>query len=330
MSKNVNFEIGTIVTDTFLDGVQELLTGTFNNLSLGAGPSSQTLSLNLAGDSVYDKLGTINIAGKYCHIDQQKVSGTTTGTGTRSIWLSTTENGSVKEPSFNFTVDASSPVESYVRKIGEVDASSGVLSNAKLMNGVQADSSQYNSFVFRSVLDTVSETLLTLDGQSTQVSSAGTYDSSPSANPTKTLVVSQSGTEKLYLDTAGRIVFDGNVALQKSVHGSSSILTTNKEFSSHIAGSDQPSFSTRAIDTDNNNRLTITNTGTINWGSGLAASDVYIYRSEPNTLSLGSGDRIQQATSPSDGNDLVNKTYVDGLTASLDSSSRRFSFFITS
>ena len=322
MSKNINFEVGTIVTDTFLDSLQELLTGTINNLSLGTSISADRVALNLSGDYAYDGLGTINIGGKYCFIDQSRDSdpASPSGSGVRSIYVSTNSNNSPIEPNFSLTISASAPTDAYIRKIGEVYSSSGVLSNAKMITGVQADHEQYNSFTFRSILDTAEETMLTLSGQSTQTSDPGVFDSAVSDTPAKALKIDKEGDEKLYIDTAGRIVLvdtgsgDGDAAIQFTNHSGSSVITTNKEVSSHIAGADQPSFSTREIDTDSENRLTITNSGTLEWGDGSNPSDVAVYRTDIGIISLDAGNKLQQNAAPTVGDDLTNKTYVDSAT----------------
>lgn len=51
--------------------------------------------------------------------------------------------------------------------------------------------------------------------------------------------------------------------------------------------------------------------GTIHWGDGTNPVDVTLGRVAADTIALGSGDKIQQSTAPSVGNDLTNKTYVD-------------------
>ena len=52
--------------------------------------------------------------------------------------------------------------------------------------------------------------------------------------------------------------------------------------------------------------------------SGLQWSDVRVNRTAANIIALGSGDKLQQNAAPTVGDDLTNKTYVDGLAAGLD------------
>lgn len=47
--------------------------------------------------------------------------------------------------------------------------------------------------------------------------------------------------------------------------------------------------------------------------SGLQWSDARIDRASANVLALGAGDKLQQNEAPTAGDDLTNKTYVDGL-----------------
>ncbi|GAG19939.1 unnamed protein product, partial [marine sediment metagenome] len=161
MSKNVDFEIGTIVTDVFLDSVQELLTGTVNNLRLG--PSSlgtDRVALFLAGDTNNDKRGTANVGGRYVYTDvtQDSEPETTMANGPKTIYLSTTKNGSPQQPAFSITVGTSpptvlSPATAYTRELGTATRTGAQLHNVKMHNGTQADADQYNEFTFRSAID---------------------------------------------------------------------------------------------------------------------------------------------------------------------------------
>lgn len=341
MSKNVDFEIGTIVTDEFLDSVQELLTGTVQNARLAPGTASDRVSLALSGDTMFDKRGSVNIEGRYCFFDVAKDSlPASSGNGSRNVYLSTTANGTTKQPNFNITVDTAPPVASYVKRIGIVDKNGSALSDARMVTGVQADHEQYNHFTFRSVFDSPNETILTVEGQSNQTSTAGVlYDSDVSSAPTRAISLGENGNEHLYLDTAGRIVFvddgtgSGDIGLQFTTHGAESVLTTNHEFSSHIAGIGAESFSARVIDTDVDNRIVIYNDGEICWGDGTNPPDVCLLRLGPDELTLDTGDKIYMdytIIKATDGPDLLtNKEYVDTEVAGAISESKRFAFFIT-
>jgi hypothetical protein len=353
MSKNVDFEIGTIVTDTFLDSVQELLTGTTQNIRLAQPQNplnTDRISLALSGDTMFDKRGAVNIEGRYCFIDQTQDSDPSpseVGPVERNVYLSTSANGATKQPNFNITVGSAPPVDSYVKRIGEVTKSGSVLSNARMITGVQADHEQYNHITFRSVYDLPSETILTVDGQSLQTSTAGVlYDSDVSTAPTKALSVGENGNEHLYLDTAGRLVFkddgsgDGDVGFQFTNHAGESVITTNAEFSPHIPGENTSmgvdwgftAYSTRAIDVDVANRIEISNTGVICWGDGTLAPDVCLYRVGPDELSLATGDKLYMDYTILDtdtGDIVTNKEYVDNEIADAISESKRFAFFIT-
>ena len=325
MSKNVDFEIGTIVTDTFLDSVQELLTGTLQNVRLSeTATGTDRIGLALNGDTNFDKRGSVNIEGRYCFIDQlQDSSPAPAGNATDlSIFLSTTANGTPQQPNFNITVGPAPPVASYIKRAGLVDKSGSQLSNARMITGMQADYEQYNHFTFRSIYDLPDETMITVEGQSNQTSSAGvTYDSDISSAPTRALSVGENGNEHLYLDTAGRLVFvddgsgTGNAAFQFANHSGDSVITTGTEFSSHIPVVGQPSFSTRVIDLDVDNRIVIYNDGGICWGDGTNPVDVCLSRIGPDELSLDTGDKIYMdytiIKATDTGDLLTNKEYVD-------------------
>lgn len=209
MSKNIDFAVGTIVTDTFLDSLQEILTGTVNNLRLAADPDAPAtgIALALVGDTVNDRRGTVNIGGQYAWVDQLKSAETVASVaGDHDIYLSTL--GSTA-PNFTLSIGAPAVVTgAYLRKIGTLSFNGTQVNNVKLRNGVMADADQYNAFTFRSVINTANETILKLDGQSNQLSAT--------ANQTKALVVSSSGTEKLSLDTAGRIILGTDVVIERS------------------------------------------------------------------------------------------------------------------
>jgi len=344
MSKNVDFEIGTIVTDTFLDSVQELLTGTSQNIRLAESTlGTDRIALALNGDTMFDNRGSVNVEGRYCFIDMvQDSSPAVTGNGVKNVYLSTTANGTPQQPNFSITVDNSPPPASYLKRIGEVTLTGGQLSDAKMITGVQADHEQYNHFTFRSVFNLADETLISVEGQSNQASTAGvTYDSDVSSAPTKAISVGENGNERLYLDTAGRVVFvddgtgDGDAALQVGYHGAETIITTGTELSSHIPGTNGgagfSSFSTRAIDVDTANRVQISNTGVICWGDGTLAPDVCLSRVGPDQLSLATGDQLYMdytITNLDTGDLVTNKEYVDAQDVAVLSTAKRFAFFI--
>lgn len=52
--------------------------------------------------------------------------------------------------------------------------------------------------------------------------------------------------------------------------------------------------------------------GTMEWGGGAASPDVSLGRVAANVLALGTGDKLQQDAAPTVGDDVTNKTYVDG------------------
>jgi hypothetical protein len=350
MSKNVDFEIGTIVTDTFLDSVQELLTGTVQNIRLSETTGvSDRISLALNGDTLFDRRGSANIEGRYCFIDatQDSSPAPVGGSGLQNVYLSTTQNGSPQQPSFNISVGTSPPAASYVKRIGTAELTGGVLSDARMYTGVQADTNQYNHIVFRSVYDLADEVMIEVEGRVNQTSAAGvTYDSDVSTAPTKAVSIGENGNEHLYLDTAGRLVFvddgsgDGDVALQFANHGAESVITTNAELSPHIEGVNNmagvdwgyPALSSRAIDVDSENRIDISNTGVICWGDGTNPVDVCLYRRAADEITLATGDKLFIDYTILDTDDpeiATNKEYVDALVSAVSSESKRFAFFIT-
>lgn len=336
MSKNIDFQIGTIVTDEFLDNMQELLTGTIQNARLAPGTASDRLKLSISGDIHYDKLGAVNIGGKYCYFENdQDSSAAQAGDGTKKIYLSTTDNGSPKQPNFSVSISSSAPAASYIKQIGTVEKSGSSLSNAKMITGVQADHEQYNSFTFRSILNTTDETVLTIDGQSGQPSSAGvTYQSDLSTSPTKALSVGQAGTEKLYIDTAGRVVFTdatSEVGLQAATYDSEAVLTTGSHFTVEIGETAGESAISTRIAGDDEPRVVLLNDGAVAWGTGSDPYDVYIERIDVGELALGSGHKLYMdyTITGADADDLlVNKEYVDGLVSGTADDSKRFAFFI--
>ncbi len=367
MSKNVDFETGTIVTDVFLDAIQELQTGSMRNLRLA--PSSipaatDRIAVALSGDVVNDKRGTANIAGKYVYFDQIKDSApAASGNGTKNIYLSLTENGPTQQPNFDITVDTSPPVNSYVRIAGTVQRTGAQLHGAKLINGSQAEADQYNSFTFRSVFDYSDETLLRLEGQSAQTSLAGTTKSDPSATPTKALSVSENGNEHLYIDTLGRLVWrDPTNSLDAVLQWNagtgatenSSILVLNRilgsfrEGENALVGQDNPtldgvqvnytrnrgfnSFIARALDADTENRFQVSSTGVVEWGDGSSTPDTGFYRVSADALAMLPNDKFYMDYTIVEATDTgklaTNKEYVDAQDSAAVSTSRRFSFFI--
>ncbi len=172
MSKNVDFEVGTIVTDVFLDLLQEQLTGNMQNVRLA--PSflgTDRVAIAVSGDVINDKRAALNIQGRYTFTDVSKDSAPAdAGNGTKNLWVSTTANGVPQQPEFDFSVSVAPPVASYIRKIGTAEKNGAQLSNVRLINGTTADADQYNSFTFRSIMDLSGEQLLTLRGQNGQTS----------------------------------------------------------------------------------------------------------------------------------------------------------------
>lgn len=315
MSKNVDFEVGTIVTDAFLDSLQEVLTGSINNLRLDeSGLGTDRVALSLSGDIVNDMRGAVNVGGRYCYTDMTKDSSpASAGNGTKDIYLDTSTS---EDPDFNVTV-GTAPAASYIRKLGTAERTGAQLHNVRMNNGVQADADQYNAFIFRSVMDYDDETIISIQGQSAQLSPADTNAVDPSASPTKALSVGENGNDHLYIDTLGRIVFpnnggDGDVALQYRVFSGDSAVSLNRSLRVERAGAGDSALSIRTT-ANTFNRFNIGANGTLSWGSGAAALDANISRSAPNILTLGAGDKLQQNEAPTVGDDLTNKTYVDSV-----------------
>ncbi len=65
--------------------------------------------------------------------------------------------------------------------------------------------------------------------------------------------------------------------------------------------------------TDAATRFAIRDTGRVEWGANATAFDTTLERSAANTLAVGSDDKIQQATQPSTGNDLVNQVWAERM-----------------
>ena len=342
MSKNINFEVGTIVTDTFLDSIQELLTGSMFNLRLAEyATAADRLTLKKDGDLLYDAEGSINIAGRYCNITSDKDSTPASGgPGAKRIYLSTTANNTPQQPDFDITVSNTPPVASYIRNLGTADLTGGALTNVRLKNGLQIDADQYNAFTFRSVRDISTETFLTLEGQNNQtspitfISTALTPD--PSTSPTRALSVGFDTVgvygERLYIDTRGRLVWTEGVTDLSLGWIDNDVLGTNTEFSSRPDGPNVTAFSTLRSDTHTQNAFTISNSGELCWGDGLSPVDVCLGRTAPDEISLDTGDKIfmDYTILAGDSDDiLTNKEYVDTVVTAAISESKRFAFFIT-
>lgn len=58
--------------------------------------------------------------------------------------------------------------------------------------------------------------------------------------------------------------------------------------------------------------------GRMEWGSGSGATDTVLQRTAAGILSMGAGDKLQQNEAPTAGDDLTNKTYVDGAIGAID------------
>jgi len=348
MSKNVDFEIGTIVTDSFLDGVQELLTGTSQNIRLAESTlGTDRITVALSGDTMFDQRGAVNIEGNYCFLDvAQDSSPASSGSGSRNVYLSTTVNGTPQQPNFNITVDSSPPADSYLKRIGIVDKTVSQLSNARMITGVQADYEQYNAFTFRSVYNLDGETLLTLRGRTNQTSPYGTYIMDVSPTPTTALSVgtefiADTYSERMYIDTEGRIVWTNSGVPAEYVNligGTDPDDATPHLYSNATIDSRPPdfewAFGTRlTLAGDTNHRVAIGSDGEICWGDGTLAPDVCIMRTGVDQLSLDTGDQLfmDYTILAGDSPDIVaNKEYVDAEVGAITSSSRRFSFFIGS
>lgn len=332
MSKNIDFQVGTLVTDVFLDAIQELQTGSMNNLRLApSGLGTDRIAVEVDGDIVNDKRATANVGGKYVYTDATKDSDpSSSGAGLKEIYMSTSAS-SPSEPDFDLTV-GSAPAASYLRKIGEATRTGSQLHNVRLLNGNQIDADQYNAMTFRSVMDYNDETILAVEGQSTQLSTAASNVADPSATPTKALSVGENGNEHFYVDTLGRIVFpdnggDGDAALQYNVFNTVSGISTNRQIVGNVDAGTDVVFGART-DGDAENRLQILGDGTLELGNGTNPVDFSLAWSSAGIAAVAAGGKLQQNEPPTVGDDLTNKTYVDGEIAAESSTSRRFAFFI--
>lgn len=331
MSKYTDFEVGTIVTDTFLDSIQELLTGTINNFRLAEHPTSGAmLGAALTGDVINDKRATVNIGGKYVYTDQFKdsESNVPTSAGTYDVYLSTVSPAtpSLDPPDFRLSIgtpgSGTGPAVqpgTYLRRIGSVSTTGTQVSNVKMNNGVMADADQYNAFTFRSVINTAAETVLTLRGQSGQTSLAGATTSAPSSSPTKALSVGfdTAGVygEELYIDTSGRIVWENGVTdialnrLAADTLGSNAQISVWREgLNTTVAFPDptrllttDPDTITRndgvaafgaQIEADVNDRVQISQTGIVQFGDGTSLPDTGFYRPKADALAMLPGDKF--------------------------------------
>ena len=354
MSKNVPFQIGTIVTADFLNAIQELQVGSVHNARFApSNLGNDRVALALTGDIANDGMATVNVGGRYCFTQMTKDSDpASSGDGEKGIFLATTMNDSPQQPDFDIVVGAA-PSASYLRKLGSADLVSGQLHNVRFQNGLQADAEQYNSFDFRSVMDNTNENILTLRGHNNQASTAPGPEVGPSNTPTRALRVgfedgSADFVEHMYIDTAGRIVWEDRSGGTDHVSltwvdndagaGTRGALGVSNEFTSHIEGTNTvstvdwgyTSFSGRAIDVDTENRFEISNTGVFSWGPGDDDVDTTLYRQAPGELTLDTStlhtNHTVQAGDPS--TILITKEYADNELGASDSVSRRFAFFI--
>lgn len=81
---------------------------------------------------------------------------------------------------------------------------------------------------------------------------------------------------------------------------------------------------------DANPRFQLLADGTMGWGNGTAAMDVFVSRTAPNILSIASGDRFEQAynAAVSEPTILVNRGTLDA-TLSAETASKAFAYFVS-
>lgn len=125
----------------------------------------------------------------------------------------------------------------------------------------------------------------------------------------------------------GTKTFSVAQTFEDSIIVSESTGVINREGTTGNASSELVLTSQESSDSDY--RLKIFVDGTLNWGDGSTSPDVTISRTAANEISLGSGDHISQAysPSPSEPNVLVNRSTLDAVVA-VNSASKAFSLFI--
>ncbi len=179
MAKQTDFSPGTVVSDTFLDSQQEVLTGIMSGFKLSPGTASSQLKLEptipVSGAAFRGQLTAIDDTASMTAYGTATRESTAyaAGAASVSVWAKTSAAIQTGTPGeYQLVVSAARPSD-FVRKVGEATASAGnVLSNIRLTNGIYADADQYNNFTFRSVLNVAGEIPLTLRGGSAQNSAA--------------------------------------------------------------------------------------------------------------------------------------------------------------
>ncbi len=116
--------------------------------------------------------------------------------------------------------------------------------------------------------------------------------------------------------------------------GPSGVIAANNEIAARMSGVGSTAFSTRVEGTDTASwAFSIGNRGHHDWGSGAALSDVGFGRISPDTLAMDADDKFNMPyviTFLTDSPDLLtNKRYVDERDAYVESTAKRFAFFIT-
>lgn len=106
---------------------------------------------------------------------------------------------------------------------------------------------------------------------------------------------------------------NGAYYLARTNHTGTQLASTISDFTTAVQGVGDPRYINESGDTMTGNLTMSANTDVVfnNTVSGLVWSDVTLRRSAADIISMGSGDKIQQAYVATSANDLVNKTYAD-------------------
>lgn len=285
MSRDTSFTIGTIVQAEYLNSDQEVQTGLSWGLSLQQGTTAGSLKSSPTGT---EGRSAAIIGGKRAWLDSTGTPAPGSGaTGAKGIWATTyladppSSNippGSTILPGFNIELTDGATVSDaqYARKVGTGNWSGTEFNQVQLLNGVQANALQYNSFVLRTVTDSdQSNNALTISSYTAQDSDTNLLLRIGMDSGSDTLArygVTSTGISTYYPDTISNI-----------------ILRTNTQ-----TGTGGDYFVARGD-------------GQLEWGAGVGATDTFALRNGPAVLQIiNTLDLVYLQNSTANGGGYVN------------------------
>lgn len=257
MSRDVDYtDASTPVGATWLNDVQEVDTGLAWGVRL---TRTSTSTLRLEGDPLTEGAYAVRVGAKMRY---GTTASTTTASGTAGdydAYLTSADTDSPKTAAIALVASgASAPVADFTRRIGQITWSGSEITDIRLLNGVQANADQHNSFVLRPLLATA--TPLTVKGLASQSANLVSVQTSAGANllsvsttaieagvpinlSNGAAIATSTGT---YTGTATVTVRAQSLAVAKTGGGASSLVLY------------KPDGSTATLSVDNSNQLVIT------------------------------------------------------------------------